>query len=64
MERWSRPIFDAYRERAAEEDAREREAQMRQARLARQASSAQAQASQDADNPAKVGLLNVAFWGF
>ena len=54
MERWSRPIFDAYRERRVEEDVREREAQMRQARAARQAAAEQQQAADAADNPAKV----------
>jgi hypothetical protein len=49
VERWSRPIFDAYRERRLEDDVREREAQLRQARAARADAAARDAAQQQAD---------------
>ncbi|BDA46112.1 Protein IWS1 homolog [Coccomyxa sp. Obi] len=48
IERWSRPIFEQYRERREDEELRERELQMRQARAARQKAQAAAHDEEEA----------------
>ncbi|EIE24200.1 hypothetical protein COCSUDRAFT_65792 [Coccomyxa subellipsoidea C-169] len=48
IERWSRPIFEQYRERHEDDEVRERELQMRQARAVRQKAQAATEAEQEA----------------
>lgn len=57
IERWSRPIFEQYRERREDEDLRERELQMRQARAARQ----KAQAAAHDEEEAQKRVLFISF---
>lgn len=48
IERWSRPIFEQYREQREDGDLRERELQLRQARSARQKAQAAAHDEEEA----------------
>lgn len=58
IERWSRPIFEQYRERREDEEVRERELQIRQARAARQ--KAEASAAEQDESQKKVRALRSA----
>jgi hypothetical protein len=54
IEKWSRPIFEQYRERREDDEVRERELQMRQARAARQKAQAAAEDEEEAQKKVSV----------
>ncbi len=60
IERWSRPIFEQYRERHEDDEVRERELQMRQARAVRQKAQAASEAEQEAQTKVSLPILLIA----